>query len=152
MASKPETTFIRSIHRFIPTVYAEKMSNPWRGGTADVWYSGDCGDLWVEYKYIAKIPKSESILPDLTAQQEKWLKDRYDDGRNVAVVLGTPSGGVIYRDMDWLRSSDHVVFTKRLVPKKEVAQWIYRQVGASKCLLPIPSSQPPESYPQATRS
>ncbi len=135
MSSKPETTFIRSVHRFIPKVYAEKMNNPWRRGTADVWYSGVVGDLWVEYKYVERIPNSKEILPDVTSQQAKWLGNRFDEGRNVAVVLGTPTGGVIYRDREWLKPLDPQIFTSCIVERRKIAQWILAQVGEGRCQL-----------------
>ena len=131
--TKPENRFIGSVHRYLPRTYAEKMNNPWRAGTADVWYSGDRGDLWVEYKFIERIPRSAEILPDLTPRQKRWLNNRYDEGRNVAVVLGTPTGGVIYRNKEWMRPLDHVTFAGLIVPRDEIARWIYSQVGASKC-------------------
>lgn len=117
----------------LPRTYAEKMNNPWRAGTADVWYSGDRGDLWVEYKFIERIPRSANILPDVTPRQRRWLNNRFDDGRNVAVVLGTPTGGVIYRDKEWLRPLDHEALSALLVPKDEIARWIFTQVGSSQC-------------------
>lgn len=131
--TKPENRFIGSVHRYLPRTYAEKMNNPWRAGTADVWYSGDRGDLWVEYKFIERIPRSAEILPDLTPRQKRWLNNRFDEGRNVAVVLGTPTGGVIYRNKEWMRPLDHVTFAGLIVPRDEIARWIYSQVGASKC-------------------
>jgi hypothetical protein len=132
-STKPENRFIGSVHRYLPRTYAEKMNNPWRAGTADVWYSGDRGDLWVEYKFIERIPRSAEILPDLTPRQKRWLNNRFDEGRNVAVVLGTPTGGVIYRNKEWMRPLDHVTFVGLIVPRDEIARWIYSQVGASKC-------------------
>ena len=131
--TKPENRFIESVHRHLPRTYAEKMNNPWRAGTADVWYSGDRGDLWVEYKFIERIPRSAEILPDLTPRQKRWLNNRYDEGRNVAVVLGTPTGGVIYRNKEWMRPLDHVTLAGLIVPRDEIARWIFSQVGASKC-------------------
>lgn len=117
----------------LPRTYAEKMNNPWRAGTPDVWYSGDRGDLWIEYKYIERIPRSPEILPDLTPRQKRWLNNRFDEGRNVAVVLGTPTGGVIYRNKDWLRPLDSESLAGLVVPRDEIARWIFSQVGASKC-------------------
>lgn len=131
--TKPENRFIASVHRHLPRTYAEKMNNPWRAGTADVWYSGDRGDLWVEYKFIERIPRSAEILPDLTPRQKRWLNNRFDEGRNVAVVLGTPTGGVIYRNKEWMRPLDHVTLAGLIVPRDEIARWIFSQVGASKC-------------------
>ena len=111
------------------------MNNPWRAGTADVWYSGDRGDLWIEYKFIERVPRSAEILPDLTPRQKRWLNNRFDEGRNVAVVLGTPTGGVIYRNKEWMRPLDHVTLAGLIVPRDEIARWIFSQVGASKCQL-----------------
>ncbi len=134
MASpKPESRFISGINRLLPSTYAEKMNNPWRSGTADVWYSGDRGDLWVEYKYIPRIPRSNEILPDITPRQRRWLNCRYHEGRNVAVVLGTPTGGVIYRNLEWSIPLDTDTLIERVVPRDEIARWIFTQVGASKC-------------------
>ena len=131
--TKPENRFIESVHRHLPRTYAEKMNNPWRAGTADVWYSGDRGDLWIEYKFIERVPRSAEILPDLTPRQKRWLNNRFDEGRNVAVVLGTPTGGVIYRNKEWMRPLDHVTLAGLIVPRDEIARWIFSQVGASKC-------------------
>ena len=131
--TKPENRFIESVHRHLPRTYAEKMNNPWRAGTADVWYSGDRGDLWIEYKFIERIPRSAEILPDLTPRQKRWLNNRFDEGRNVAVVLGTPTGGVIYRNKEWMRPLDHVTLAGLIVPRDEIARWIFSRVGAHKC-------------------
>lgn len=131
MSAKPETTFIKGVHRHIPTVYAEKTNNPFRSGTADVWYSGILGDLWIEYKFLPRIPKSTSILPGLTPRQRKWLNSRFDEGRNVAVVLGTPDGGVIYRDKTWSNPMSQEELLKLLLSKEDIARWIYSEVGAS---------------------
>jgi len=131
--TKPENRFIAGIHKNLPRTYAEKMNNPWRAGTPDVWYSGDRGDLWIEYKYIERIPRSLQILPDLTPRQKRWLNNRFDEGRNVAVVLGTPTGGVIYRNKEWLTPMDNETLSGLVVPKDEIARWIFSQVGASKC-------------------
>lgn len=135
-STKPENRFISSVHRHLHGTYIEKMNNPWRAGTADVWYSGGIGDLWVEYKFIERIPKSAEIAPDLTPRQKRWINDRHDEGRNVAVVLGTPTGGVIYRNQEWMRPLDHVTLAGLIVSKDAIARWIYSQVGVSKCRSP----------------
>lgn len=130
--SKPETTFIRSINRRIPEVHAEKTNNPFRSGMADVWYSGNKGDLWVEYKFIPHVPKSASIKPNLSARQSRWLNNRYDEGRNIAVIVGTPDGGVIYLDKDWQQSINHDEFKARMIDRADIARWISCQVGVSQ--------------------
>lgn len=132
-SAKPETTFIQGVHKHLKGVYHEKNHNPYRAGTPDVWYSGASGDLWVEYKFIPRIPRSVEILPDITPRQRRWLNNRHDEGRNVAVVLGTPDGGVIYRNKDWLTPLSMEELIGRVVPRADVARWIYSQVGASRC-------------------
>jgi hypothetical protein len=127
---KPENQFIQSIHRKLRNTYFEKNNNPYRSGTADVWYSGNRGDLWVEYKYIERIPRSSAILPDLTPRQRRWLNNRHDEGRNIAVILGTPDGGVIYRNKDWIKPLSDEQMIQNLVTRTEISRWIYEQVGA----------------------
>lgn len=134
MSVKPENRYIGSIHKLLPVpVYYEKMCNPYRSGTPDVWYSGSLGDLWVEYKYIPSIPKRTVVLPDLSDRQKRWLGNRLDEGRNVAVVLGTPKGGVIYRQRSWLEPLDPEGLSANLVPNRQIAVWIVSQVGESRC-------------------
>lgn len=134
MSQKPENSFIQSVHRkFKEQVYHEKMNNPWRAGTPDVWYSGDLGDLWIEYKYVTKLPISAEIRPDLTPRQSRWLNNRFDEGRNVAVVLGTPDGGVIYRNKEWDKPLSITDIEERLQTREDIARWITNQVGVSKC-------------------
>jgi hypothetical protein len=95
MAIKPENNFLSKINQKLPkTLYREKNYNPLRRGTPDVWYSGGKGDLWVEYKFLTKPTRIIDPLKLLSPLQAKWLKDRKDEGRNVAVVIGTPAGGV----------------------------------------------------------
>lgn len=104
MSAKPETTFYTAVHRLLPEkLHREKMHNPYRGGTPDVWYSGNADDLWVEYKYVKAVPKKAPILisKELSALQLKWLNDRAKEGRNVAVILGTPLGAVVYEHRSW---------------------------------------------------
>lgn len=66
---------------------------------------------------------------NLSALQEQWLKDRYNEGRNVAVVLGFPGGGVIFRNLEWSKKGN---FPGKAISRKEIARWIASEVG-SKC-------------------
>lgn len=137
MSRKPETIFIAGIHRFHiagESPYHEKMNNPYSSGTADVWYSGDVSDLWVEYKYLAKIPKRAKITPDLSALQKGWLYRRHKEGRSIAVIIGTPEGGVIFTDLSWMEAIDPDTFRSLLLSRKEIAAWLTQQVGVSPCI------------------
>lgn len=131
MSSKPETNFYTAIHKLLPkNLHREKMHNPYRGGTADVWYSGNADDLWVEYKYIAKPPKLAPIhvSKDLSPLQLQWLRQRHKEGRNVIVILGTPLGAWIYTGLDW--ETLHVTSEQIRdagYSKQEVADYIRRR-------------------------
>ena len=142
MASlKPETQFIARVHKHLPTVYKEKMSNPWRSGTADVWYSGAKGDMWVEYKYLPKLPVRATYLAlNLSPRQLKWLADRFSEGREVAVILGTPKGAVFFGGSHWRHNSATFFamtwISAQLCDVSAVAARIFAITGASPCLLP----------------
>jgi hypothetical protein len=128
MACKPENTFITGVHRHLPrTVYAEKMANPYRGGTPDVWYSGPVADLWIEYKYLPKLPKQQ-VTPALSALQTQWLAKRRSEGRNLAVIVGCPDGGVVFRDQEWEHALPTPQFQARLLPRPALAAWISNTV------------------------
>lgn len=131
----PEATFIASIHRLLPRedeLHREKMNNPYSSGTADVWYSG-ARDLWIEYKFIV-IPKRSTTLIDLTVGkapalsvlQQHWLGRRYDEGRNIWVIVGCKEGGVIMKDKDWLSAWPTEQFSTELLGRLALAQQITR--------------------------
>lgn len=125
MASKPETVFYTAIHRLLPrAVHKEKMSNPYRGGTPDVWYSGNKGDLWTEYKWVARAPK-KAFKANLSPLQIKWLSERHREGRNVAVVVGSPKGVTILRNLEWERSIEPHFTSSR----QATADWIRNEVA-----------------------
>jgi hypothetical protein len=114
------------------------MNNPYSSGTPDVWYSGK-HDLWVEYKFLPTVPQTAIVhlTPDkvrtskmLSVLQEKWLNERYEEGRNVAVIIGCARiGGVILRDQEWMKRFTASEFRERLVPRKAIAQWITEETS-----------------------
>jgi len=121
MPAGPENRFRAAIHRRLPAkLHHEKMNNPWRGGTADDWYSGPSGDCWVEYKWVPKVP-TKVLKPKLEPLQEKWLNGRFSEGRDVYVVVGCPDGGVIFSAPDeWLKG----VTKPTIRSKDEIAKWL----------------------------
>ncbi len=92
-----------------------------------MWYSGPKDDLWVEYKFLDKIPVAKEFVPSLSALQSQWLKDRYVEGRNVAVIVGCKEGGVIYTDREWEDPITNAAFKVRIRSRKEIAEWIMEQ-------------------------
>lgn len=147
MSSKPETVFIASVNKLLPLkrlkmctaaralvhesqyIHYEKMNNPYSAGTADGWYSGNAGDLWVEYKNLPRIPQRGIVDPMklLSALQADWLTGRYDEGRNVAVIIGCPSGGVLLRDRLWESSMTAKEYVCLLRTRQNLAAWIKEQ-------------------------
>lgn len=136
MTAKPENTFRASVHRHLPVeLHHEKMNNPYSSGTADDWYSGTKSDLWVEFKFLPRIPQRGNVWlcnpnvkqPMLSVLQQRWLRGRYEEGRNVHVVVGCPDGGVIMSDLEWERPLAASGFVTRIVTRKELALWIARE-------------------------
>lgn len=127
MSSKPETRFYTAVHKLLPKeLHKEKMANPYRGGTADVWYSGTADDLWVEYKWLTKVPARADIrvYELLSHLQLQWLRERRKEGRNVVVILGSPDGAWIYEHGMWEASLPLDVFVAGRKTKQQVADYI----------------------------
>ena len=128
MSRKPETTFYTAVNRLLPrTLHVEKMNNPYRSGTADIWYSGHAGDLWIEYKWLERAPRAE-FIPSLSALQLKWLRERHGEGRNVAVVIGCPTGAMLLRKLKW----ELPVTPAFTHTRKDIADWITKETYASQ--------------------
>jgi hypothetical protein len=129
-----ETSFYTTVHRYLPVrLHREKMHNAYRSGTADVWYSGPTGDLWVEYKFVRTVPTRAPIrvYQLLTPLQLKWLNDRHAEGRNVAVVLGTTLGAWIFEHGAWLSTDvTRLQLQTRGLERKDVADFIRRKTCA----------------------
>ena len=132
MSAKPETTFINALHRKLPTsVYHMKNNNPYTGGIPDCWYSGQSGDVWVEYKFLPTMPVRADVHPAklLSALQMEWLNGRYAEGRNVAVLIGAPKGGVLLVDRAWEMSLSPQLFASLIRSKDDLIEWIMTQVN-----------------------
>lgn len=135
MAAKPETNFSKALRDALPDgIYSMKNNNEYVSGIPDLWFSGRRGDLWVEMKFIQKLPKTVPIRPYdlLSKMQEKWLRDRYEEGRNVAVIIGCKRGsrleGIILRDLAWERDIPTQDFGALIVSKSELVSFIKEQV------------------------
>jgi hypothetical protein len=105
-----------------------KNNNPYLAGVPDVWYSGSAGDLWVEYKYVATVPKKGTVKIALTALQSAWLCERQHEGRNVAVIIGSKLGGVILTDEAWKNDLDSTAYQSQILTRIQLAQYIIARV------------------------
>ena len=132
MAAKPETTYIGKVHKHLSRdVYHMKNNNQYTGGIPDVYYSGSRYDLWIEYKYLPKIPTRAIVDPKklLSSLQLQWLNGRYDEGRNVAVIIGCPAGGVLLRNKAWETEMSAVEYKALIVSNLLLTRWIEIEVG-----------------------
>lgn len=148
MSMKPENRFINALNDRVPIkkrrgsaaararhpgpgIHYEKMNNPYSAGTADSWYSGPRGDLWIEFKYLPKTPIRADVDPSklLSSLQLEWLNHRHDEGRNVAVIIGSPDGGVLMTNKSWENTISAREFHSLLRSKDELANWIIGQTN-----------------------
>lgn len=139
MASKPETSFYTSVHRFLPSpsqLHREKMANPYRGGTADHWYSGPVKDLWIEWKFILMPKRDDTVIhmvsgknPLLSPLQQDWLSRRNAEGRYVWVVLGCKEGGIVFDLGQWAEDRTAGDLRRYIEPRANIAARIVRHTG-----------------------
>lgn len=124
-----ESQYTTAIGKLLPDdVYKLKLNLRYTAGVPDSWYSGGAGDLWVEYKYFQRLPRTVDLIggadPTITKLQQSWLRARYAEGRSVAVIVGSKDGGVIYPDLSWEEVLLIEKFRDRMMSKREIAAWI----------------------------
>jgi hypothetical protein len=123
-----EHGFIRSVHRKLPAeIYRWKINDNFEGGVADAYYSGNKGDLWIEYKYLRELPKrsTTAIRTTLSAQQQLWLADRHREGRRVALVIGSPAGCLVLTTPDaWNQDLTRDDFIRSAIEKTRLVSYI----------------------------
>jgi hypothetical protein len=122
---KPERRFRQSITSHLKGLYVWSINDSYHAGIPDHYYSGKKSDLWAEYKYFPTDRyrfdlTKPSKTPKLTVRQQHWLNSRHDEGRNVWVVVGMPSGGVILMNKEWLKP----VQVQALLTREQIAREI----------------------------
>ena len=124
--AKPENQFIAGVHKYLnPLVYRMKTNNPYVAGIPDCYYSGSAADLWVEYKFVPKVPVRADIAVTCSPLQIAWLEGRAKEGRTVAVIIGCPDGGVI---LEIAAGVPHTItnadFRAKLQTRAAIAAWV----------------------------
>lgn len=124
---KPERRYRNNITRYLRgKVYYWPINDTYTAGVPDHWYSGNADCLWAEYKYYPTDRKRFDLVgtkqPKLSVLQQNWINKRYDEGRNVWVIVGMPSGGIILRHREWM----HPVYPEEnaLLSTRQVADEI----------------------------
>ncbi len=100
MAAKPETQATGNINKALVAadseVYAEKTHNPYRGGIPDFYYDYPGHDLWVEYKFLERLPPQLCLRggskPPVSQLQERWINRGARNGRQVLVIVAIGKG------------------------------------------------------------
>lgn len=118
---QPEGRYIKRIERLLPeAIHAEPMRGMFSNGIPDRYYEGPDGLAWVEYKWLAYVPRTP-FKPNTTALQRNWLNRAHRNRKPAAVIVGCPLGGVVVVAGAW---NDKVA--PDVVPNETVADWIIR--------------------------
>lgn len=74
----------------------------------------------------------------LSRLQQQWLHDRYQEGRNVAVIVGCQNGSVLLRHMAWI----HLIIPSAFaLTRGELATWIIEETTNDSTTLFSSSSK-----------
>ena len=115
-------------------VYTWKINASYARGVPDWYGSGVLQDLWVENKRVAtQTPPPSLDLTDhskyLSALQQKWLEDRYAEGRHVAVVVFSKVGHLLLLGLEWQKPISRLSYMERAVSMDELAQELVEILG-----------------------
>ena len=127
-----EHSFIKSIHRFLPSeLYRWKIHDTYTSGVPDSFYAGPAGILFVEYKYIKKLPVKDTtqLKTTLSPLQIQWLNRMDGFGQQTAVIVGCEDTAVTLTSGDWNSPLFKCDYVQRAVTRKDIANWI-----SSACL------------------
>ena len=145
-----EHGYVKSVHRHIPShIYRWKINDNYAGGVPDAFYCDIGGMLFVEYKYIPKVPKRGTtyIVPSLSELQKLWLAGRENQNVAVIVVLGTPLGSIVFSsNRTWERGITRDELDLYALPAKEVARII-----VDHCIGKSHVSRNEQIYPDTKR-
>lgn len=113
----------RSVKLLNSSIRIWKISDRFTRSVPDVRYSGPKARLYVEYKWVNSLPKHATVKPNLSEGQKQWLRDEAALGVNVAVVVGSPEGAVLYKDLSW---ESPVPAQGHVIPHRSLAEYIVR--------------------------
>ncbi len=137
MAKKPETRFKDSVNGKLPiTLYNQSTYTPYSSGTPDHYYE-DSKHLWVEYKFLPKIPAQGVLISDLLSTlQLQWAIRALYNGQPWSCIVGTGTGRQARGA--WFTSVTHrLTRDTPLLTKEELAAWICQRVDWQNRPSPI---------------
>lgn len=125
-----ETTFWQSLRKkLVPRVYALKLNLRFTAGVPDCWLSGSEDDLWLELKYLQKVPPMVDPKALLSELQQDWLRKRYAEGRRVGVLIGSVDGHVYFPGLSWEEAMTRGTFTQQSQSTKDIAEMLIEGLG-----------------------
>lgn len=113
-------------------IYPLKLNLSFQNGVADCWYSGHKRDLWNEQKFLKTLPKTIDPCKLLTPLQQLWLTARAAEGRNVAVIIGSPEGCVWLPGLSWKNPLTRDEYRAKMVKKKKLIEDLIEYLGAKE--------------------
>jgi hypothetical protein len=113
-----------------------KINDTYAGGVPDCYYCDIGGQLFVEYKYVPKVPKLETtwLIPKLSGNQKLWLQNRHLQKVDVAVVLGTPEGAIVFTDLSWIQGIQVKKLNQNILSPKGIANIIQLHVSGKRTI------------------
>lgn len=121
-----EHSFIRAVNRHVTCNHHWKINADFAPGVPDSFYEGEKRDLWVEYKFIGKLPAKDSTLinPEklLTPKQLLWLQRRGEVRGDCWVIIGSPGnrGCLLYTPMEWITPITKETFIRKSLSTREI--------------------------------
>ena len=125
-----EHSFIKSVHRKLPTSMVQwKIHDTFTGGVPDVMYGGPSGILFVEYKYIPKLPVRETTVQktSLRPLQIQWLNKMVGCCQKAALIIGVEDYAVILLAKEWTANITRSYYISHKIPRGEVSAWRVKQ-------------------------
>lgn len=125
-----ENSFWQALRKkLVPKVYALKLNVRYVAGVPDVWLSGSKDDLWLELKFLPKLPPVIDCTKLLSVGQQLWLEGRHNEGRNTSVLVGSPEGHVLYDGLDWKSQMTRGTFIQSCKTTSDIAELLIEGLG-----------------------
>lgn len=125
-----ENTFWQALRKkLVPRVYALKLNLRFAAGVPDCWLSGSEQDLWIELKYLQKLPPVVDPTKLLSALQQEWIKERFDEGRWVGVVIGSSQGHLFFPGLSWQDTVSREQFIQSAKKTGDLAEELIEMLG-----------------------
>ena len=120
-----ESQYTARVGRLLPDdVYLVKINVRFGAGVPESWYSGPVRDLWVEWKWLTRLPPLIDPRKLLTGLQQDWLIKRHHEGRHTAVIIGCEKGGIILPNLTWQTPIPRADFLVNALHQRAIAEYI----------------------------